>query len=835
MKKRVLAIFLCLITLLSMFPVSAGAEAAAPEILQQPENCRAAEGEEISITVVAAGEGLTYQWFFSDADEQFQDTGVTTDTYTDVMTAQMDGRKLYCVITDQNGASIQSDTVTLHLPKLEITRQPENVSALRDESISVIVAATGDGLTYQWYFSDAGADFQRAESTTDTYTATMTETTDGRKVYCVITDRYGNTVQSDTVTLELSKPRIVEQPKSSSAYIGKKVSVTVVATGDGLKYQWYFCNPGKTKFSKSSITSKTYSATMSKSRDGRKVYCVITDKNGYSVKTDTVTIRITKPTIQEQPQNSSAHLGKRVSTTVMATGDGITYQWYFCNAGSSKFSKSGITAKTYQANMTNSRDGRKVYCVITDKHGYSVKTDTVTLRVIKPEITQQPQNCYAQIGETVSTSVEATGSNLTYQWYFRNSGSKKFSKASIKGNTYQVAMSDSRNGRQIYCVITDQYGASVTSKTVTLKVPEYAKITKQPKNTAVDLNTNGGCSVSAKGDGITYQWYLSDDGGNTFSKSSITTASYTLKMVPKKSGRLVYCVVTDRYGNSVQSDTAKLVARGSFTLNQYSLKVGASRNLAKELGFSTDDTLKWKSSNSSAVSVTDTGVVTRHKKGTVTITVTGVNTGITASCKVKVPGTKQVALTFDDGPSTHTARLLDYLETTDAKVTFFMVGNRMNSYKASVKRMAKQGHELGYHSWDHYNQTKRSSSQISSEFKKANKILKDLTGQEFTVWRTPGGAFNDRVLDCVPVPHIFWSSSTQDWRTRNATKVYNAILDQAKDGAIILLHDLHGTTVDGAIRAMKKLEKEGYEFVTVTELLSRNGKPPKPSTNYYKG
>ena len=71
--------------------------------------------------------------------------------------------------------------------------------------------------------------------------------------------------------------------------------------------------------------------------------------------------------------------------------------------------------------------------------------------------------------------------------------------------------------------------------------------------------------------------------------------------------------------------------------------------------------------------------------------------------------------------------------------------------------------------------------------------------------------------------------------TSSADKVYDAILKQAKDGSIVLLHDLHGTTVDGAIRAMKKLEKEGYEFVTVTELLSRDGTPPKASTNYYKG
>ena len=198
----------------------------------------------------------------------------------------------------------------------------------------------------------------------------------------------------------------------------------------------------------------------------------------------------------------------------------------------------------------------------------------------------------------------------------------------------------------------------------------------------------------------------------------------------------------------------------------------------------------------------------------------------------------QVALTFDDGPGNGTNRFLDYLETTDAKVTFFLVGNRIKmnkSYTKAVKRMAEQGHEIGYHSYAHKSQPSLTTAKITSDFKKSNKILKEVTGQEFTLWRTPGGAYNDRVVNAGPLPHIMWSSSTADWKTRNADKVYNSILKLAKDGQIILLHDLHETTVTGAIRAMKKLEKEGYEFVTVTELLSRDGTPPKPHKTYFKG
>ena len=192
-------------------------------------------------------------------------------------------------------------------------------------------------------------------------------------------------------------------------------------------------------------------------------------------------------------------------------------------------------------------------------------------------------------------------------------------------------------------------------------------------------------------------------------------------------------------------------------------------------------------------------------------------------------------MTFDDGPATHTTRLLDFLKANDLRVTFFMVGDRMSSFPDTVKREAAEGHELGYHSYAHQQQTSLSSAQIKSDFDKSNQYLKKLTGREFTVWRTPGGGYNDRVLQAVPVPHIMWSVDTLDWKYRNATTVRNSILNNAKDGSIILLHDLHGTSVDGAISAMIQMQAGDYEFVTVTELLSRKGTSPKGSTTYFRG
>ena len=454
----------------------------------------------------------------------------------------------------------------------------------------------------------------------------------------------------------------------------------------------------------------------------------------------------------------------------------------------------------------------------------------------KLRITKQPQDCSVVIGETIRVSVAAQGDGLKYQWYYKDTKDKAFMKSSKTSSTYSYTMEAKRDGRQVYCVVKDKYGNSVRSDTATISILKEIKITQQPKSSRAAFGKTLSVSVTAKGNGLKYQWYYRDAGSKTYLKSSTRKATYSTTMKESRSGRYLYCVIKDSYGNTVKTQTVRLYAKGSFKASSYDVALDKQLNLAKQLGFTTKETLTWKSSDTGIAKVSSAGVVTGLQKGSATITVTGKTTGIQASCKVVVGRSKQIALTFDDGPSNHTARLLDYLEDNeDIKVTFFMVGNRINSYKTSVKRMAEQGHELGYHSYAHKTQTNLSSSQILSDYNKSNKIIKGLTGKSFTVWRTPGGSYNSRVLQSVPLPHIMWSVDTRDWETKNATKVYNSITNNAKDGAIILLHDLHGTTVDGAIKAMKKLQAQGYEFVTVTELLSRDGTPPKAGSTYSRG
>ena len=271
---------------------------------------------------------------------------------------------------------------------LAITAQPESVTVASGEKATVTVEATGDELTYEWYYKDADADsFAKTSAFIgNTYSVTMTAARAGRQVYCVITDAYGDQVQSDTATLDMVKNEavIITQPKSVWVAEGEKASVTVEAEGDGLTYKWYYKNPGASKYTyTSSFKGDTYSITMNEARDGRYVFCKVTDAYGNTVKSKTVSLNMKTPLeIVTQPKSVKVAEGEKATVTVEAKGDGLTYKWYYKNPGASSYSyTSSFTGNSYSVTMNEERDGRYVFCRVYDKWGNMVKTNTVSLRM----------------------------------------------------------------------------------------------------------------------------------------------------------------------------------------------------------------------------------------------------------------------------------------------------------------------------------------------------------------------------------------------------------------------------------------------------------------------
>lgn len=195
-----------------------------------------------------------------------------------------------------------------------------------------------------------------------------------------------------------------------------------------------------------------------------------------------------------------------------------------------------------------------------------------------------------------------------------------------------------------------------------------------------------------------------------------------------------------------------------------------------------------------------------------------------------------VALTFDDGPSAHTERLLDILDKYSAKGTFFVIGNTLDNRKNTVKRIVYSGHEIGGHSWNHRQFTNLSEEEVKDQIMMTRAKIYEITGVDSCLVRPPYGAFNDSVKSVAEetgVSYINWSVDTLDWKTKNADAVYNEIMKDVSDGAIILCHDLHKTTVDAMERVVPALIEKGYQLVTVSDLLQCGGEKPESGKVYF--
>lgn len=182
---------------------------------------------------------------------------------------------------------------------------------------------------------------------------------------------------------------------------------------------------------------------------------------------------------------------------------------------------------------------------------------------------------------------------------------------------------------------------------------------------------------------------------------------------------------------------------------------------------------------------------------------------------------KMICLTFDDGPySPVTNRILDALEAVDGHATFFIVGNRAETYSSCIAREKALGCEIANHTWSHPNSglTSISSSAVAQEIASCNNQLESMTGMRPSVMRPVGGSYNDSVASSVGMPMIIWSLDTADWKYRDTDHVINAILDNVSDGDVILMHDLYPTTAAAVEIVIPELVRRGYALVTVSEL-----------------
>lgn len=198
------------------------------------------------------------------------------------------------------------------------------------------------------------------------------------------------------------------------------------------------------------------------------------------------------------------------------------------------------------------------------------------------------------------------------------------------------------------------------------------------------------------------------------------------------------------------------------------------------------------------------------------------------------PETRCVALTYDDGPGGRTPELLDTLAEYDAKATFFVTGYPVMEDPWTVRRTYAEGHELANHTLAHPDLATLGAGGVRGDLDPVQALVYRETGYTMDLMRPPYGSTNDTVAEVTEemgLAQILWSLDTNDWKDRKADVVADRALDGASDGAIILMHDIHGTTIDASHEIIRELDEEGYTMVTVSQLLGT----PEPGQSYVDG
>ncbi|MEV4161021.1 polysaccharide deacetylase family protein [Nonomuraea dietziae] len=204
-----------------------------------------------------------------------------------------------------------------------------------------------------------------------------------------------------------------------------------------------------------------------------------------------------------------------------------------------------------------------------------------------------------------------------------------------------------------------------------------------------------------------------------------------------------------------------------------------------------------------------------------------------AAPKVDCAKVKCLALTFDDGPGPATGTLLSTLGKHKAKATFFLMGKHVDLRPALVKRMAREGHEIGNHTWSHPSLPTLFDEEITQELRATQQAISSLTGRTPRIFRPPYGNTDDRVRELAGdegMAQVLWTGTTLDWKLRDQKKIRSAVLRLAKRDGVILMHDVVPQTVQVMPSLIKELKKRGYHLVTVSTLLK--GRKLTPGTTY---
>jgi hypothetical protein len=534
---------------------------SAPEITAQPENQSGCLGSSVSFTATATGADLTYQWRKGVVDliDGAAVSGATSATLTIDPVAITDaGTDYNVVISGLCGSPITSNNVSLEVNSApEITVEPTSQDECIGGSVSFSVTATGTDLTYQWRKGEV--DLENIVDHIDgVSTATLTidpiSIDDAANNYnVVVSGACAPAVTSANASLVVSAPpAITFQPTNQVACEGGEASFTVVATGDNITYQW---RKGTTNLVNGATISGVTTATLTIDpvavTDVADSYnVIITGVCGTPATSTNASLEISSSIeLITQPTNQTECEGGSASFTVEATGAGLTYQW---RKGVVDLidgaAVSGATSATLTIDPVAITDAGTDYnVVISGTCSSDITSNSVSLTVnTAPVITLHPTNQNGCAGGMVSFTVEATGSELTYQW--RKALVNLTNTGNILGATSATLTIDPVDVSDVApdydVVVTGVCAPSAASNNASLSVNLPPEITYQP----VDQNAyQGGIasfSVTAEGSNLTYQWRRGTTNlTNSGSISGATSETITIDPVEHSDAATDYNVV----------------------------------------------------------------------------------------------------------------------------------------------------------------------------------------------------------------------------------------------------------------------------------------------------
>ena len=527
---------------------------AAPKITSQPDSQSAPEGGTVKFSIAASGSNITYQWQKNGGNISESNSA----SYTTPAIALADnGATFRCIVTNAAGADTSKNALlTVNVQAPVITAQPTNQTVTEGSTATFSIQATLSP-TYQWYKND----ILIANATTASYTtpaATMADS--GARFKCVVTHA-GFSVTSNNVTLivKMAAPKITSQPSEQATLEGSTTTFSITAVGSSLFYQWY-----KNSVIIPNATGASYTTpALTLADNGAKFHCIVSNGGGSVTSSDALLIVNTAaPVILSNPSNTSVIEGNTATFSVSASGSSLSYQWQ--KNGSAI---TNATSASYTTPATTLADsGATFQCVVTNPGG-RVTSGSATLSVAPaaPKITVQPSDQAAPQGTAVTFSIQASGSNLTYQW--QKNGAPITGATGQNYTTAPVTLAD--NGAKFLCVVSNSTG-SVTSNQANLTVNAAAPvITQQPSKQTISAGQTAVFSITATGSNLAYKWQR-----NGVAIDGATAASYTTPPATRAdSGAAFRCVVSNS-GGSVTSSAAILAV----LTPQYNLRIAALGN-----------------------------------------------------------------------------------------------------------------------------------------------------------------------------------------------------------------------------------------------------------------